>query len=75
MNAKKIGAIALAAAALVRVAGAAEAVILKGKGELGAAGNGFAVLDFRGGATLAGAAPSARNPLRSPRFDETLKLR
>jgi hypothetical protein len=54
MNAKKIGGITLVAAALVLVTSAAQAVVVKGRGELTAAGNGFAVLDFRGGATLAG---------------------
>lgn len=54
MNAKKIGRIALAAAVLFLVAGAAHAVIVKGRGELTAAGSGLAVLDFRGGAALAG---------------------
>ena len=54
MNVKKIGGIALAAAVLFVVASAAHAVIVKGRGELTAAGSGLAVLDFRGGAPLAG---------------------
>jgi hypothetical protein len=54
MNAKKIRGIALVAAVLLLAASAAQAVILKGRGELTAAGSGLAVLDFRGGAALAG---------------------
>lgn len=54
MKAMKIRGIALVAAVLLLAAGAAHAVILKGRGELTAAGSGLAVLDFRGGAALAG---------------------
>ena len=54
MNAKKIERIALGVAALLLVASAAGAVVLKGRGQLSAAGNGLAVLEFRGQGTFAG---------------------
>jgi len=54
MRSLRIGAAALVALLLVAVAGSAGAVVIKGRGELTAAGNGVAVLVFRGGANLAG---------------------
>ena len=54
MHAKKIGGIALAMTALLLVASAAGAVVLKGRGLLTATGNGVAVLDFRGQGSFAG---------------------
>ena len=54
MTAKKIGGIALAVAALLLVASSAGAVVIKGVGELRAAGNGAGVLEFRGQGTFVG---------------------
>jgi hypothetical protein len=54
MRRLKIGAAALLAVSLLAVAGVASAVVVKGRGELTAAGNGAAVLVFRGGANLGG---------------------
>ncbi len=54
MNAKKIGRIALGVAALLLVASAAGAVVLEGRGQLSAAGNGLDVLQFRGEGSFAG---------------------
>ncbi len=55
MGPKRITGIALVVATLLLVAGAAQAVVVKGKGTLRAAGSGFAVLDFRGVASVVGA--------------------
>ena len=54
MKWKRSGGIALLIAALLLATSAAHSVVVKGRGELTAAGNGVAVLVFRGGANLAG---------------------
>lgn len=54
MTRSRIAAVALLTVAWLAAAGVAGAVVIKGKGQLTAAGNGVAVLVFRGGANLAG---------------------
>jgi hypothetical protein len=51
---RRVGWIGAAFAAAGLGAGAAHAVIVKGRGELQARGSGFAVLELRGGATASG---------------------
>ena len=54
MTRMRIATVGLLTVALLAAGGVASAVVIKGRGELTAAGNGVAVLVFRGGANLAG---------------------